>query len=66
MERWSGNKLLRDELVPEVCGGGSLVVTLVAVRKGVHVRVVEKGFGAVPPRETLRVKNEQNTFVSCD
>lgn len=55
MERRSGG-----ELVPEVRqrsveeGEGSLVVTLVAIRKGVQVRVVEKGFGAVPPRETLR------------
>lgn len=46
-------------------GAASLIVTLIAIRKSVHVRVVEKGFGAVSPRETLQKSkqvSQQNLF----
>ncbi len=32
---------------------GLVIVTLIAIRKGIHMWVVEEGFGAISPRETL-------------
>lgn len=31
------------------------MMTLVAIRKSIHMWIVEKGFVAISPRETLRV-----------
>lgn len=43
--------------------GGLVIVPLIAVRKGVHMRVVEKAFVAVTPRETLSQQND-NTITA--
>lgn len=47
----------------EVWLGGSLIVTLVAIGKRVHVSVVEKAFGSVSPGELLWGGKNRNASV---
>lgn len=54
VEVWSSNA--EGGLVPGESGGleEGLLIALIAARKGVHLTVVEKGFGAISPGETLQ------------
>lgn len=67
MEVWSSNRRWGGTgpgASGEVWKEGLLIVTLVAIRKGVHMCVVEKALVAISPRETLWEWNHETTHKS--
>lgn len=66
MELWSSNKRREGGSGPAVeVLVDSLIVALVAIRKRIHVSVVEEAFGSISPGELLQGGQNRILSVCC-